>query len=462
MAKKAPVRVALLGAGERGQVMFGIFAEKHPELFQYVAVAEPNEDRRTRFFERFRIPPENAFSDWKELLDKPQMADAVINAMPDMHHYASTIGALKKGYHVLLEKPMAQSPGECVSLVREAERQGRILQIFLECRYLDLYDRIRQLIDSGSIGRIMGLQTTENLGYWHFIMSYVRGFARRSADVISFLSAKGIHDFDLITWLSGKRPRQVSSFGDLTFFREENAPPGAPRRCLDGCPAEDTCAFHAYKQYIKPGFPEIPYSLLTGITPVTFWDGYVRYPHLRSLSAYNLTAVDREGRIEELKTGPHGRCVFFCDNDVMDHQVVNIQYEDGFLATLSLSAFSLTWERTLNINGTTGEIYSKDLSGRLEVRNFYPGNTVKRKRVRFNPLFHGGSDGIVLIEFAKSVQDFAQGRQVLTRADTALDSHLLCFASEEARIRNTIVDMDDFRRRAEAEADRLERTTASA
>jgi predicted dehydrogenase len=455
MTTRAPVRIALLGAGERGQLMFGLFARKHPQLFRYVAVAEPNDERRERFVRDFDIPREGVFSGWQDLLAKPQLADAIINAMPDVHHYPSTIEALRKGYHVLLEKPMAQTPEQCIGLVREAKKQDLILQIFLECRYLELYSRIKRLIDDGDIGRIMAFQTTENLGYWHFIMSYVRGFARRSADVISFLSAKGIHDFDLITWLSNAKPLRVSSFGELSYFKEENAPAGAPAYCLDGCPVESTCPYHAYKQYIEPGFPQIPVALLTGVPLQAFIDGYIRYPRLRSLSAYNLISTDKEGRVAELKRGAHGRCVFQCDNDVMDHQVVNIEYDDGIFATLALNAFSVTWERTMNINGTTGEIYSKDLSGRLEVRNFSPRNTVKRRRVPFNPLFHGGSDGVVLIEFAKSVQNAHKTREVLTSAADALDSHLLCFAAEEARLENAVVDMRAFRSRAEEGANSL-------
>jgi len=457
MASGKPVRIALLGAGERGQVMFGIFVEKHPELFEYVAVAEPNDERRERFVRRFGISEENAFSNWRELLEKPQLADAVINAMPDMHHYESTILSLRKGYHVLLEKPMAQTPGECVSLAQEAEKQGLILQIFLECRYLELYQRMKQLIDTEAIGRVMGMQATENLGYWHFIMSYVRGFARRSVDVISFLSAKGIHDFDLLTWFAGSRPVKVSSFGELTHFRPENAPKGAPERCMDGCPIEDTCQFHAYRQYIKPGFPQIPPTLLTGITPGTLVDGYIKYPYLRSLAMYNLVSTDKKGRIEEIKTGPHGRCVYRCDNDVMDHQVINVQYDGGIMASLSLSAFSVTWERTLNINGTTGELYSKDFTGTLQMRTFNPKISVKRKRVRFNPLFHGGSDGLVLIDFAKSVQRKQAGTsgEILTGVQDAVDSHLLCFAAEEARKNDTVVDMVAFTEQAEKEARKL-------
>ncbi|MBI9086364.1 MAG: Gfo/Idh/MocA family oxidoreductase [Desulfobacterales bacterium] len=455
MKADRPITVALLGAGERGALMFGLFAEKHPDMFRYVAVAEPDRQRREQFAGRFALSKENIFQRWEDLLEKPNLADAVINAMPDRFHYPSTMAAMDKGYHVLLEKPMAQTPGECISLARGAEKNGVILQIFLECRYLRLYSEIKQLVESGGIGRPMSMQTTENLGYWHFIMSYVRGFARRSQDVISFLSAKGIHDFDIMTWLADAPPAKVSSFGGLSYFTRENAPPGATERCYDGCRVAATCPFHAHRQYIKPGFPQVPLSLMTGITPGTFIDGYVRYPHLRSLSAYNLTATDRAGRLAELKSGPHGRCVFFCDNDVMDHQVVNIAYENGLMAALTLSAFSVTWERTLNISGTAGEIYSRDFTGKLEVRQFDPKVAVRRKRIRFNPLFHGGSDGIVLLAFAKAVRKAAKTTRVLTGADEAIWSHLLCFAAEEARTRDTVVDMTEFRQRAEKEANRL-------
>jgi hypothetical protein len=139
----------------------------------------------------------------------------------------------------------------------------------------------------------------------------------------------------------------------------------------------------------------------------------------------------------------------------MDHQVVNIEYEGGILATLALNAFSVTWERTMNLNGSTGEIYSRDFSGRLEVRSFSPKNAVRRRRVPFNPLFHGGSDGVVLVEFARSVQNANRTREVLTAAGDALYSHLLCFAAEEARIDNTVVDMSEFRERAEKSANSL-------
>jgi predicted dehydrogenase len=147
--------------------------------------------------------------------------------------------------------------------------------------------------------------------------------------------------------------------------------------------------------------------------------------------------------------------VFHCDNDVMDHQVVNIEYEGGILATLALNAFSVSWERTMNVNGTTGEIYSKDLSGRLEVRSFSPKSKVRRRRVPFNPLFHGGSDGVVLVEFARSVQNAHRTREVLTPASDALYSHLLCFAAEEARTGGSVVDMAEFRNRADKGADEL-------
>ncbi len=253
----------------------------------------------------------------------------------------------------------------------------------------------------------------------------------------------------LITWLAGSRARRVSSFGKLSFFNVANAPDGAPERCTDGCPVAGTCEFNALKQYIDPGFPQIPFSLLTGVTFGSVLDFYMRYPRLRELASHVLTSGDRDGRINELKRGSHGRCVFRCDNDVVDHQIVNIEYENGMFASFALSAFSAVWERTLNLNGTQGEIRSADLSGKVEIRSFNPIK-VRLKRIRFNPLFHGGSDGVVLIEFAKAVKQVRQAKapDVLTGARDVLESHLLCFAAEKARTQGKVVDMADFRQAA--------------
>ncbi|HUW60028.1 MAG TPA: Gfo/Idh/MocA family oxidoreductase [Candidatus Bathyarchaeia archaeon] len=444
-----PVEMALFGAGTRGELNLGTLAKRYPGEMRFVAVAEPDEERRERFVLDYGIPRENAFADWEDLAARPQLAAALINALPCHLHYRSTLAALEAGYDVLLEKPMAHSPGECIHLAQAAEQRGRLLMVSLQCRYNRIYSAVARLLEEGRIGPLMNIDCGENIGYWHFIMSYVRGVHSYSPTSHSFMLAKGIHDTDLITWFAGARASKVSCFGQLSFFRPENAPPGAPERCTENCPVRDSCVFDAVKQYANPGRPEIPNSLLTGMSFGALVD-YLRYPRFRTLASCITRDIREPSVMKALREGPYGRCVFHAGNDVVDHETVNIEYENGVTASFSLSAFSLAWERSLNLHGAQGEIRSQDFSGRLELRTYHPAS-VRRKRIRYHGIIHGGGDIVLLLEFAKAVRRSQPG-EVLTSARNVLEGHLIGLASEEARRSNTTVDMAAYRAQAEQDA----------
>lgn len=446
MASTKPITIALLGAGSRGELNLATLANKHPDRLKFVAVAEPHEGRREQFVRNFGIDRKNAFFDWRELADRPKLAEAVINALPCSMHYESTIALLDAGYHTLLEKPMALVPGECVALTDKARDKGVILNIALQCRYNKIYSRVRELLDGGLTGDLMNIDCAENIGYWHFILSYVRGIHHHSSLSHSFMMAKAIHDVDLISWFAGAPASRVSSFGSLKFFTEENAPDGAPERCTDGCPVEASCEFSAIKQYIKPGQPDIPWRLFAGQSLGAVID-VIRYPRFRTMaSVITQDDLSEAGIRKALDETNYGRCVFRCPNDVADHQTVSIEFDNGVTASFSLNAFSLVWERTLNLHGAKGEIRSADFSGRLETRTFNPAR-VKKERIRYHGIIHGGGDEIILLKFADAV---ASGNpdELLTLADTSLESHLIGFAAEKARKENTVVEMDEFRRQA--------------
>jgi len=449
MLTTQPVELALIGAGSRGELNLGYLAKRHAAQMRFVGVAERDDERRRRFVEAFRVPSNQAFDDWEAFFAAPRMADAVVIALPCHLHYRAALTALRAGYHVLLEKPMAHTPAECVHLALAAEQCQRQLVIALQCRYNRIYSEVARLLDERRIGRLLNIDCAENIGYWHFIMSYVRGMHSRSCESHSFLLAKAIHDLDLLNWFSNSRALRVSSFGRLSHFVAANAPPGAPLRCTDGCPAQATCEYDAVKQYVDPGRPAIPARLLTGMSARAAID-YFSQPRFRTLASTVVRDISRENVLNVLREGPHGRCVFRCDNDVMDHQVINIEYENDVVVSFSISAFSLAWERTCNFHGTRGEIRSADFSGRLEVRSFNPAR-VQRKRIRYHGLFHGGGDESLLVAFAKALQRDAPD-EALTRASNVVERHLLGFAAEEARRSNVIMDMQAFRSRAEAEA----------
>ncbi|MFC1888402.1 Gfo/Idh/MocA family protein [Thermodesulfobacteriota bacterium] len=444
MPEPKPVNIALLGAGARGELNLATLVRKHPALMKFTAVAEPHDGRRDRFVRLFGIPKENAFRDWRELVARPRLAEAMINALPCRMHYESTMEALAAGYHILLEKPMALEPCQCMKLADEASNRGLLLLVALQSRYNDIYTRVRALADSGTIGRLMSIDCAENIGYWHFALSYVRGIHCHTSLSHSFMMAKAIHDIDLVSWFAGAPAKRISSFGSLVYFNEENAPVGAPERCTDGCPVEETCEFSAIRNYVDPGRPDIPASLLTGMSFGALRD-VITNPRFRTLaSVVSPEDLSREARTKALSDTVYGKCVFRSDNNVVDHQTVSIEFENGVTASFLLNAFSLVWERTLNLHGTAGEIRSADFSGRLQTRTYNPAR-VRNERIRYHGIIHGGGDEVILLRFAEVVRN--PGADVLTSASRALESHLVCFAAEEARLESRVVDMDEFRRR---------------
>jgi len=436
------VPVALLGAGARGDVNLATLVKRHPESIRIVAVADAHPGRLQTFADRFNVPQEKRFSDWQDLVSGPPVADAMINALPCRMHYESALSSLRKGYHVLLEKPMALTPRQCLDLVETAEGNDRVLMVSLQSRYNKIYQLMASHLREGRLGRLMNIDCAENVGYWHFILSYVRGIHHTSSNSHSFVMAKGVHDIDLISWFAGALAKRVSSFGSLSFFHRGNAPAGAPERCTDGCPVEPQCPYSALKQYIKPGQPKLPLSLLTGMSFRCAVD-CLREPRFRTLAAVMTHDLSQDARIEALQEGPHGRCVFRNDNDVVDHQTVSIEYENDVTASFSLNAFSLLWERTLNLHGTKGEVRSADFTGKLEWRTYQPAR-VKRKRIPYHGIIHGGGDETLVLAFAEAVRQGGPPQGFLGGRD-CLESHLICFAAEEARKTGKVVDMEAFR-----------------
>jgi len=444
MLNDKPVSLALLGAGGRGELNLASLAKRHPDKLRFVAVAEPHEARREHFIREYGIKRENAFVDWRDLAGCPARADAVINALPCRMHYESAMAMMEAGYPMLLEKPMALEAWQCVKLLETAKVKGLLLGVSVQNRYNRIYQRAKTLLEEGVLGELINVACSENIGYWHFIMSYVRGIHHHHSLSHSFMMAKGIHDIDLILWLVGQPVKRVASFGQLSFFNEQHAPPGAPERCTDGCPVEETCEFNAVRQYIKPGRPDIPLRLCTGQSKDVFLD-LIRNPRIRSLGAI----VSPEDTSEEavrraLQDSNYGRCVFRCPNDVVDHQCASIEFNNGVTCSYSLSGFSVAWERTLSLHGSQGEVRTADFSGRLETRTFNPAR-VRRERIPYHGILHGGGDKAILLDFAKAVRQ-GSSEGLLIEADTCLEPHLVGFAIERARVEGKVVEMDAFKR----------------
>lgn len=417
-----PVEAVVIGAGGRGQA-YSKFALKYPRELSIVAVAEPDEERRRRIAVEHDIPSSHCFASWEDLLKKGQMAGALINCTMDRMHMDSTMSALELGYDVLLEKPMSPVLEENVRLVQYAEEKGRLLQVCHVLRYSPFWQKLREVVQSGRLGRIVSVDHRENLWFFHMAHSYVRGNWRQSDTSGPMILTKCCHDFDILYWILRKRVVWLNSFGSLVHFKPENAPPGAIQRCTDGCPAADVCKYYAPRVYVS-GIDGWPFNAVA-ITPT------------------------EEARLEALKTGPYGRCVYFSDNNVVDHQTVNMELEDGTTVTLTMQGQGNEEGRTMRYDGTKATLYAR-FTARGDVISIHNHLTGEVERIEVQPVdesAHGGGDFGIVRSFVNAMN--GKPDDSVTTARESLESHLLAFAAEEARLDHSTIYMPDYRTRVE-------------
>jgi predicted dehydrogenase len=396
------------------------YATSNPHRLKFVAVAEPDDTRRNRFSDTHDIEGGLRFRDWKELLRESRRADAALICTQDRMHYEPALAALRLGYHVLLEKPMSTDPGECVRLGQLSRELPNRIIICYVLRYTRFFRTIRGLLDEGKIGRVLSIQLAENVPLVDQVHAFVRGNWRSAASSSPMILAHCCHDMDLLHWFAGSSCRTVSSFGSLSHFRRENAPAGAPARCLDGCPHESSCPYFAPRIYL---------------TEDTGWPASV---------ISNDTSI--EARLRALREGPYGRCVYRCDNDVVDHQVATFEFENEVTAAFTMCPFNHQPGRTLKLMGTEGEIRASMARNEIEVSRFVSG---RRDLIvpPASPHRYGGGDNGIMEYLVNLVRGGAD--EGLTSAAGSVESHLMAFAAEKSRQDGKTVVMAEYRREAE-------------
>lgn len=418
-----PIELALLGAGGRGTFAYGRYALAHPHRARFVAVAEPNLERRQRFAREHGLAPERCFASWQEMLAQPRLAEALVNATMDQLHVPSTLAALEAGYDALLEKPMATTPEDCALMVQAAERAGRLLQICHVLRYTPFWGALHRIVRSGRLGEVLSVHHSENVAYWHMAHSFVRGNWNSMETSAPMILAKCCHDMDILYWILGAPVRRLASFGRLQLFRAENAPPGAPLRCTDGCPAEEECPFSASRQYLGQN---------------TSWP----------VTAISVD-LSMEGRLKALREGPYGRCVYHCDNDVVDHQTVSMELENGATVAFVMQGHSHNNVRTLRYDGTRATLRATETTNEIAIYDHLTGSeeTFRPGEVMGG---HGGGDTGIMHAFLGALR--GSDEAALTTARESLESHLMAFAAEEARLHGAVVEMSAYRQHIEARA----------
>ncbi|XP_056130573.1 putative oxidoreductase YteT isoform X2 [Lampris incognitus] len=415
------VKVIVVGAGSRGEV-YSHFASVHPQRMKVVGVADPRKFARKKLQKWHRVADDKIFEDWHTVIEEEKFADAVFICTPDRLHKEPAVAFAKKGYHVLLEKPMATTAKDCAEIVEACTQSGVTLSVCHVLRYDPVIHKIKELIDAGVVGDVVHIQHLEPVGFYHFAHSFVRGNWRNEAESSFALLAKSCHDIDLIHhWAGGRRCVKVSSFGALNHFCKENKPTGAADRCLD-CPIEGDCPYSACKIYmdrVKQGHVGWPVSV---ICPTSL-------PDIESVTA-------------ALQTGPYGRCVYECDNDVCTNQIVNMEFEGGLTAAFSMVAFTEEiCKRKTAIYGSKGEL-SYD-GCQIRVIDFLTQKTTLHTAPSdapgcFGMYGHGGADYHLMDAFISAV---ANNDPSLIRSgpEETLQSHRLVFEAERSRLESRVV-----------------------
>ena len=414
-------KVIVIGCGSRG---LGYSTRmKRSGRFEVVAVADPIPERRNYTADMYDLPENMRFESWEPLIALGKIADVAIVSTMDRDHFAPAVAAINAGYNLLLEKPVSPIPEECREIERLAKEKGVFVLVCHVLRYTDFYRAVQRVIKQGMLGKIMSIEAAENVGIIHASHSFVRGNWGNSERSSFMLLQKCCHDMDILQWLIDKKCLRVQSFGSLKYFKEENAPEGAPERCHEGCPIGDNCPYNAVRLY---------YNAKN--------NAWFR------CAATRLPQPTDDDVMRALENTNYGRCVFKCDNDVVDHQTVNMEFEDGITCSFSMCSFS-GGGRTIHIMGTKGELFAGASDTELKIYNLETRETVivpvadETADQSIVSGHGGGDDGIVL-----ALHDLLVGKdnRSISTITESVDNHMIAFAAEKSRLEGRVVEISEL------------------
>ncbi|MEI7551824.1 MAG: Gfo/Idh/MocA family oxidoreductase [Verrucomicrobiota bacterium] len=415
------LRLAAIGCGSRTFIYFELAAQR-PDLYEIVAAADHTPARRAKARALSQNPNFREFTDDGAILAEPQLADIMIIATQDAFHFAHASAALRRGYDLLLEKPIATNLRDVLALEQLARELGRKVLVCHVLRYTPFYRRVKEIIASGVLGSIVSVEATEGVEAWHQGHSFVRGHWSVMAKSTPMIIAKSCHDLDILSWLVDSPCEALGSFGGILHFRPEQAPAGAPARCTDGCPAGETCLYNAHRY----------------LTDQKRW--------LDVIYDRAATATDAE-ILAWLGTSPWGRCVYRCDNTAVDHQTVNLSFASGATGTFTMTAFSQG--RDLAIFGTKSRLLAGERVKRTAGCDFviedHATHTLQRSDLAVEASGgHGGGDA-GLVQMLHAEMSKARAADMESSLEKSVESHVMGFAAEESRRTGRTLRLDEVR-----------------
>ena len=398
-----PVSIVAIGAGNRTNKYLE-YVKQHPDRVRLVGVVELNDIRRQSVAERFGLEPSQCYADYHDFFRNPVQTDAVMVCTPENMHFEPTMLAIEAGYHVLLEKPIAQTLEECQAIGEAARKKGVLVSVCHVLRYHPYFMKVKELVDSGELGHIISINHRTSVGVDRAAHGFVRGIWRSERLSNPMLMSKCCHDIDFLLWLTKTPCRKLTSFGSLRWFKAKNAPEGSAERCID-CGVESHCPFSAVDLY------------------------QVRRDWIANFDVPEGKTID-DVIEDQLREGLYGRCVYHCDNDVVDHQIVSMEMESEVTINFSMDIFTLKDCRETHISLTEGEIDGDE--NRLRVRRFRGAEeTVYDFSGLAHQPFHAGADLAIIADFIDAIR--TGRRDLVTSIDRSVESHRICFEAERSR-----------------------------
>jgi Predicted dehydrogenases and related proteins len=409
-----PIRIAIIGLGNRAKKYLE-YVKEHPDQVCISHIVDPNGMRLNYFATELNLPTNCCYSDYDLFFNDVSCdINAVLITTPDNLHFDPAIKAIHKGYHVLLEKPIAQSYEECRIISEEARKFNVIVGVCHVLRYHPYFRKIKEVLNSGELGEVISVNHISSIGLDRATHSYVRGIFNRKEDSNPLILSKCCHDIDFLLWALDTHCINLSSAGSLKWFKPENAPKNSSNRCIN-CNIEEQCPFSAKDLYLR------------------------RHSWIDNFDIPKNNTVD-EGIIKELMEGRFGRCIYHCNNNVVDHQALIMEMENGLTINLSMEMFCGDDLRKTHIYCSGGELYGNERV--LTIKRFRQEIVTYDFSDIYKSAYHANADLKIFEDFIMALTN--KKHRFLASICNSMESHKICFEAERSRKESIRINLNEI------------------
>ncbi|MAF34283.1 hypothetical protein CMO91_00385 [Candidatus Woesearchaeota archaeon] len=414
-----PVKAVLVGAGNRGKEVYGKFALEHPDDLEIRTVIDPIRERATPLAERVGAP--NSLTDWDSFQRTDE--DAIIIASPPSMHYthATDAMAVHDFKHVILEKPISTTLASCNLVAEAAEKYEATVLVTEVLRYSPFFIAARDFIREGSLGPLQYIELVHLSGDRSFQHSGVRGNEATQEVSGPTTLSKSVHDFGILEFLAGD-----SAIGAISRALPPRFHSGAaywedvPDRCIEedgkrcGYGERGSCPFDAVEYYTGP-------NAMVSVAQ----------------AAQMCDAPSQADLLKVIQEGPYGRCIWHCDNDVVDAYEAEVLWAGGLRARFRLDAnYPCAPTRKLEVRFPEGKLEGDLRMNKLEMDT---GTSRQSLSGRIGDVegaqgTHGGADALLIKDFLRSVR--GEEAELVTSIHRVLGAHTLALVANVSQATN--------------------------